>query len=142
MRVVMDTDVVVAGLRSPRGASRAWLRAALRREAELLLSVPLVLEYEAVLTRPEVLAATGGTPERVGRLLDLLCAVGRPLRVSFLWRPTLRDPGDEMVLEAAVAGRADRLLSFNLRDFAGAERLGVRVERPGPAWREWKGDRG
>jgi putative PIN family toxin of toxin-antitoxin system len=139
MRIVLDTDVVVAGLRSRQGSSRAWLRAVLRREVELVLSVPLVLQYEAVLLRPETLAAIGGTPERVGRFLDLLCAVGRPLDISFLWRPMLRDPDDEMVLEAAVHGRADRLLTFNLRDFAGSERLGVRVERPGPAWRAWKG---
>jgi predicted nucleic acid-binding protein len=131
----------MAGLRSPNGASRAWLGAVLRREAGLLLSVPLVLQYEEVLMRPETLTAMGGTPGRVGRFLDLLCRVGQPLQISFLWRPTLRDPGDEMVLETAVGGRADRLLTFNLRDFAGSERLGVTVERPGPAWRRWKGDR-
>lgn len=139
MRVVFDTDVVVAGLRSPSGASRAWLQAVLRREVDMLLSVPLVLQYEAVLLRPETLAAIGGTPERVHRFLDLLCAVGRPLEIAFLWRPVLRDPDDEMVLEAAVQGRADRLLTFNLRDFAGSERLGVQVEQPGPAWRAWRG---
>lgn len=136
---MLDTDVVVAGLRSRQGASRAWLRAVVRHEAELPLSVPLVLQYEAVLLRPETLAAIGGTADRVGRLLDLLCAIGQPLEISFLWRPMLRDPDDEMVLETAVQGRADRLLTFNLRDFAGAARLGVTVERPGPAWQRWRG---
>lgn len=135
----MDTDVVVAGLRSSQGASRAWLRAVIRHEVELAISVPLVFQYEAVLLRPEILAAIKATPTRVGQFLDLLCAVGRPLEISFLWRPMLRDPDDEMVLEAAVHSRADRLLTFNQRDFAGAERLGVTVERPGPAWRIWKG---
>lgn len=142
MRIVLDTDVVVAGLRSPRGASRAWLRAALRREAELLLTVPLVLEYEAVLLRPETLATVRLDAAEIGRLLDALCDRGRRVEVAFLWRPTLRDPNDEMVLEAAVAGRADRLLTFNLRDFSGSERFGVTAERPGPAWRRWKGDEG
>ena len=139
MRVVLDTDVVVAGLRSSRGASRQWLGAVLRGEVEVVLSVPLVLQYEAVLLRPATLAAIGGSRERVGRFLDLLCAVGLAVETVFLWRPMLRDPDDEMVLEAAVHGRVDRLLTFNLRDFAGSERLGVQVALPGPAWRQWRG---
>ena len=77
---------------------------------------------------------------RWGRFSTCCAAVGRPVEVSYLWRPTLHDPDDEMVLEAAVNGRADLLLTFNLRHFAGSERLGVRSERPGPAWRRWKGD--
>ena len=140
MRVVLDTDVVVAGLRSTRGASRLWLHAVLRREVELVLSVPLMLQYEAVLHRPETLEAIQAGPERVGQFLDLLSAVGRPLEISFLWRPVLRDPGDEMVLEAAVNGQVDLLLTFNRRDFAGGERFGIGIERPGPAWRAWKGE--
>ena len=138
MRIVLDTDVVVAGLRSRRGASRAWLRAALRKEIDVVLSVPLVLQYEEVLLRPETLAAIDGTPKRIGQFLDLLCAAGRPVEISFLWRPTLRDPDDEMVLEAAIHGRVDQLLTFNLRDFVAGKRLGVAIEWPGPAWRMWR----
>jgi len=108
-------------------------------EVELLLSVPLMLQYEAVLLRPEIMAATRLDAQQTGKILDLLCAVGRQAEVSFLWRPTLRDPDDEMVLEAAMNGQADRLLTFNLRDFAGSETLSMRIERPGPAWRAWKG---
>ena len=104
----------------------------------MLLSVPLALEYEAVLTRPEQLAAAGATVEQMTGLLDILCAVCEPVEISFLWRPTLRDADDEMVLEVAVNGRADRLLTFNERDFASAGRLGIMVERPGPAWRSWR----
>lgn len=138
MDVTLDTDVLVAAVRSRLGASRAWLRAILRREATLLLSVPLAMEYEAVLLRPENLAVPGVTKARSLALLDALCAVCRPIEIAFLWRPTLRDPDDEMVLEVAVNGRADYLLTFNLKDFAGAERFGVRVARPGPAWRAWR----
>ena len=138
MKLALDTDVLVAGLRSRRGASRAWLRAILAGEATLLLSVPLALQYEAVLTRPEHLAASGASVEEAGRLLDALCAVCSPVEISFLWRPMLRDADDEMVLEVAANGRADRLLTFNERDFAGADRLGLIVERPGPAWRSWR----
>ena len=139
VRVVLDTDVVAAGLRGHRGTSRRWLRAVLRQEAEIVLSVPLVVQYESVLPRPTTLAAIAGSRRRVSRFLDLLCAVGQLTRTSFLWRPMLPDPDDETVLEAALHGRADRLLTFNVRDFAGSERLGVDVERPGPAWRAWKG---
>lgn len=114
---MLDTDVVVAGLRSRRGASRAWLNAVLQREAALLLSVPLALqyEYEAELTRPEQLSASGASRAEAILLLDALCAWCRPVEVSFLWRPMLRDPNDQMVLEVAVKGPADRLLTFNER---------------------------
>ncbi len=138
MKLAVDTDVLIAAARSRRGASRAWLRAILARKAALLLSVPLALQYEAVLTRPEHLAASGASLDEANVLLNALCAVCIPVEISFLWRPMLRDPDDEMVLEVAVNGGADWLLTFNERDFAGAERLGVRVERPGPAWRSWR----
>ena len=104
----------------------------------MLLSVPLALQYEAVLTRPEQLAASGASSAEMTLFLDALCAVCTPVEISFLWRPLLRDADDEMVLEVAVNGQADRLLTFNDRDFAGAARLGVTVERPGPAWRSWR----
>ena len=138
MKLALDTDVLVAAVRSRRGASRAWLRAILTGEATLLLSVPLALQYEAVLTRPEHLAAAGATVEQVTELLDTLFAVCRPVEISFWWRPMLRDADDEMVLEVAVSGRVDRLLTFNERDFAGAGGLGIVVERPGLAWRSWR----
>jgi predicted nucleic acid-binding protein len=138
MRVVLDTDVMVAAVRSRRGASRAWVDAVLRGDATMLLSVPLALQYEAVLMRPEQLAASAATPAEMELLLDALCLICAPVVVSFLWRPVLRDPNDELVLEAAVNGGAEKLLTFNERDFAGAARLGIAVERPGPAWQSWR----
>jgi len=139
MRIVIDTDVMVSAFRSRSGASRAWLRAGLQGEVALLLSVPLVLQYEEVLTRPEHLQAAGTDASTVLRILDALCVVAEPVEVSYLWRPQLNDPTDEMVLEAAVNGRADQLLTFNARDFRGAGAFGINIERPGPAWRKWKG---
>ena len=138
MNLALDTDVLVAALRSRKGASRAWLTTILHGEAMLLLSVPLALQYEAVLTRPEHLAASGASVADIAVLLDALCSICIPVEISFLWRPMLRDANDEMVLETAVNGRADRLLTFNRRDFAGAERLGIIIEQPGPAWRAWR----
>ena len=138
MRLALDTDVLVAAVHRRLGASRMWVRAVLEGKATLLLSVPLALQYEAVLTRPEHLAASGTSASEMTVLLEALFAVCTPVEVLFLWRPMLRDPDDEMVLEVAVNGRADRLLTFNERDFAGAHRLGVTVERPGPAWGAWR----
>jgi putative PIN family toxin of toxin-antitoxin system len=114
---VVDTDVMVAALRSDRGASRQLLLAALNRQFELLLSVPLMLEYEAVLTRPEHLAACGLSGTDVGRVLDDLAAVARPVRLAFRWRPRLSDPNDDMVLETAINGNASAIVTFNQRDF-------------------------
>jgi predicted nucleic acid-binding protein len=113
---VLDTDVAVAALRSDRGASRQLLLAALNRQFELLLSVPLILEYEAVMTRPQHLAACGLSSAEVGHVLDDLAAVARPVRLAFRWRPRLSDPDDDMVLETAINGSAS--VTFNQRDFA------------------------
>jgi predicted nucleic acid-binding protein len=95
-------------LRSDRGASRKLLENALDRSLILLISVPLMIEYEAVLTRPEQLSATGLTSEETNQILDALTTGAEPVRLRFLWRPCLKDPADEMVLETAVNGRADR----------------------------------
>ncbi len=117
---VLDTDVMVAALRSDRGASRQLLLAALDRQFELLLSVSLMLEYEAVLTRAQHLAACGLSSAEIGRVLDDLAAVARPVRLAFRWRPRLPDPDDDMVLETAINGSASAIVTFNQRDFAKA----------------------
>jgi putative PIN family toxin of toxin-antitoxin system len=116
---VLDTDVLVAALRSSRGASRQLLLGALDRRFESLLSVPLILEYEAVFTRPEQLAACALTSKDVGQVLDDLASVARPVALSFRWRPKLPDPNDDMVLETAVNGNANAIVTFNQRDFEG-----------------------
>ena len=134
MRWVLDTDVMVAAIRSDVGASRRLLVAALQRRVGLLVSVPLVIEYEAVLTRPEHLQASGLTAADVNAVLDAVVAIAEPVRLAFLWRPALRDPDDDMVLEAAVNGAADAVVTFNRRDFVrGAKAFGLAVLTPGDA---------
>jgi putative PIN family toxin of toxin-antitoxin system len=130
--LVVDTDVMVASLRSYRGSSRQLLLAALNRQFELLLSVPLMLEYEAVLTRPEHLAAGGLSDIDVGRILDDLAAVARPVRLAFRWRPRLSDPNDDMVLETAINGSASAIVTFNRRDFVSGT-IGFRCAVISPA---------
>ena len=123
VRILLDTTVVVAALRSAAGASRQLLAAALEKRFVLLLSVPLMLEYEAVLTRKEHLKAAGLKAWEVTELLDSLASVADPVVPNFRWRPMLRDPNDDMVFEAALNGAADMLVTFNKRDF---EQLGMR----------------
>jgi predicted nucleic acid-binding protein len=109
---------------------------ALEERYRLLVSVPLILEYEAVLTRPEHLEASGLSAEDVGAILDSVVAVGQPVRLTYLWRPVLTDPGDDMVLETAVNGGADVLVTLNRRHFESARGpLFVTVVSPSGALR-------
>ena len=114
---VIDTDVLVAAFRSSAGASRQVLKSARARRFELLLSVPLMLEYESVLTRPEHLHASGATAADVSAVLDELAAIGKGVELVIRTRPMLLDPNDEMVLETAINGLADAIVTFNDRDF-------------------------
>ncbi|MEY2942403.1 MAG: hypothetical protein RLY97_417 [Pseudomonadota bacterium] len=120
MRLVLDTDVMVAAFRSPSGASAALIESALDGKITLLVSVPVALEYEAVLKRDEHLLATASTIDQMDRRIRSIIALCDPVYRAFRWRPQLRDPADEMVLEAAVNGGADMLVTFNQRDFGTA----------------------
>jgi predicted nucleic acid-binding protein len=126
---------MVAAIRSERGASRRLLRTALEGQGlRLLVSVPLLIEYEAVMTRPEHLMAARLTTDDVGALLDAVAAVAERLELAFLWRPVLPDADDDMVLETALNGRADGIVTFNRRDFEPAgRRFGIVVLSPGEA---------
>jgi len=122
-RVVLDTSALVAAIRSGRGASRALLVGALEGKYTLLASVPLMLEYESVLTRPEHLEASGLSNQDVQAILDAIASVIEPVRLAYLWRPMLPDVADDMVLETAVNGKADVLVTVNRRDFEPAARM-------------------
>ena len=131
MRLVLDTNVVVAALRSPSGASAALLEQALDRRFTLLLSVPLVLEWEGTSVDPAQRIVSGLSEPEVGTIISALCAVGEPVQPWFLWRPQLRDPADEMVLETAVNGSADALVTFDGRDFGNVPgTFGIEVLSP------------
>jgi len=135
-RSVLDTDVLVAAVRSSRGASRILLTAALGRPYPVLASVPLMLQYEAVMTRPEHLAAAGISAADAEILLDAIALVVESIRISYLWRPMLPDPGDDLVLETAVNGQAEAVVTFNRRHFEpAAARFGLEILAPADAVR-------
>ena len=132
LRIVLDTSVVVAALRTRLGAGNAVLRLVAQRRVVALATPPLFLEYEDVLKRPEHQLVHGLTPEAVDQFLAELAALVEPVEVHFQWRPQSRDPNDEMVLEAAINGEADALVTYNIPDFAEAgERFRISVLRPG-----------
>jgi putative PIN family toxin of toxin-antitoxin system len=132
MRLVLDTAILAAAIRSNRGASNRILTACFQGRADILVSVPLMMEYEAVMTRAEHLKASGLTRNEVEALLDELAAILVPVELAFLWRPNLPDADDDMVLETAANGRADALVTFNRRDFMPvAAKFGVDVLLPG-----------
>ena len=122
--VVLDTNVLVAAMRSRQGASYRLLTLVGSGKFEVSVSVGLVLEYEDALTRKALV----GKDDR-DDVLDYVCAANKP-KVYYLWRPMLRDPNDDLVLELAVAGGCEAIVTFNKRDFAGTERFGIRILSP------------
>ncbi len=123
-------------MRSPKGASAALLMAARRDEITILANVALALEYEATCLRAEHGVAAGLRPSQVGIFIDAVIAMAEPVESHFLWRPQLRDPADELVLEAAANGRASAIVTFNRQDFGEAPMLfGIEVLSPVDALR-------
>jgi putative PIN family toxin of toxin-antitoxin system len=130
-RIVLDTDILVAALDSPTGASRRLLPEILDGNVQMLMSTALLVEYEAVLTRPKVLDMIGIDAGSVLAVLDELAGLCVPVALDYRWRPVAADPDDDMVIETAINGAADTIATFNVRDMrAGAERFGITVERP------------
>lgn len=131
MRLVLDTNVVVAAFRSRHGASNALLRLADEGLVTPLCSTALFLEYEAVLSRTEIRAATGHTMRDVNAVMSAIAAIAVGVDISFRTRPMLSDASDEMVLEAALNGQAEAIVTHNGRDFHPAVKLGIAVATPG-----------
>ena len=127
MRVVIDTNVLVAALRSSKGAAFRVLTQMRDRRFEFVLSVPLFLEYEDVLKRPGLVPLP---MVAIDKLLKLLALNGTPREIFFLWRPFLKDAKDDMVLEVALAGGCAAIVTYNRKDFEGASQLGIEVWTP------------
>jgi putative PIN family toxin of toxin-antitoxin system len=125
--LILDTSVVASALRSRYGASNVVLRFGLSGTATLLASTSLFLEYEDVLLRPEQRLVHGLSLVQVNEFLEELAGIIEPVEIHYRWRPQVTDPGDEMVLEAAMNGRANALVTHNIRHFAPA---GLRFKLP------------
>lgn len=139
VRAVLDTSVVTAALRSRTGASNALLHFVSSQKLKLLASAPLFLEYEDVLLRPEQRLVHGLSVEQIHRFLAELASWIEPVEIHFLWRPRVSDPGDEMVLEAAINGGAEVLITHNVRHFEPATlRFQLEVLTPQEALRRLK----
>jgi putative PIN family toxin of toxin-antitoxin system len=127
-RIVLDTNVLVSALRSRRGRSNQLVSLVGSETFGLVISVPLVLEYEdAALRQVDALVYTS---DEVREIIDFLCWAGEATPIYYLWRPFLPDPKDDLVLEAAVAGRCDTIVTFNQRDFQGVDKFGLQVRTP------------
>jgi putative PIN family toxin of toxin-antitoxin system len=127
--IIIDTNVMVAGLRSRRGSAFRLLTLVGMGQFDIHLSVPLVLEYEEVLLRELPHLQVPRTV--VEDVLDFHCTVATRHQIFFLWRPYLPDPSDDMLLELAVVARCDFIVTYNLRDFVGVERFALRAIEPG-----------
>ena len=130
LRVIFDTSLLVAAARSHNGASFRLLSMLPSRDFEIALTVALYTEWQAVLTRPEHLPP-GATAESVVAFLRYLASLAHLQEVHFLWRPFLRDPDDDMVLECAVASSSQYIVTHNIKDFRRAPELKVQAVTPG-----------
>jgi putative PIN family toxin of toxin-antitoxin system len=128
-RIVVDTNVLIAGLRSRDGHAFQLLQFVGKGEFDIHLSVPLVMEYEAILYRelPNLLVSLA----TVDDMLDYWCEVGKQHEIFFLWRPFLRDPGDDMVLEITVKAECEFIITYNQKHFSGIEQFGIKALTPG-----------
>ena len=127
--IVIDTNVVVAALRSKRGASFKLISLIGTKKFKIHDSVALVLEYEDVIQRHRV--ELGFSQDEVSELIDSLCALAKHNRIYFLWRPSLPDANDEMILELAVSAHCEYIVTHNIADFTGIEKFGVKAITPG-----------
>ncbi len=127
-QVVLDTNVIVSGLRSRRGTAFRLLTLVGTGKFDIHLSVPLVLEYQEVLSRE--LSNLYVTATDIEQLIEFHCLVAKRHKIFFLWRPYLPDPKDDMVLELAVKAGCDSVVTYNTRDFVGIERFGIRTVTP------------
>ena len=136
IRVILDTDVLYAGLYSSEGASFQILRSIERGRIQITLSTPLLFEYEDILNRKK--SELGLSEQKIEAILDNLCRLSDHQKIYFLWRPFLQDPKDDHILEVAVASQTNIIVTHNIRDFKGIDKFGIRAITPKQLLKEIK----
>lgn len=128
LEIVVDTNVLVAALRSKRGAASLFFRSLDDERWQVNVSNPLLLEYEEVLKRDEMRKFI--SHDEVDDLIDALCSISAYQKIFYLWRLMVRDPNDAFVFELAVRANVDFLITFNTEDFPQAVEFGVKLATP------------
>lgn len=129
LRVIFDTNVVAAALRSKSGASFALISMLPSPKFEISLSLPLYMEYLDVLMRPNI-KPTGISNAEILDFIDEILLNSKTNDIYFLWRPWLKDEKDDMILELAIASNAEYIVTFNVKDFRNIELFGIEAIRP------------
>lgn len=127
-RVVIDTNVFIAALRSKKGASFKLLFETPRKKFTQNVSTSLIFEYESVAKRET--QNIGLTDEHIDSILDMLCFLSTKCKIFYLWRPVLRDPKDDMILELAIESQSDYIITYNKKDFKGIDKFGIEALTP------------
>jgi len=128
IRIVLDTNILYAGLYSSKGASFKLLRAIEKDRVKMVISTTLLFEYEDVLKRSK--SVLGLSDGEIEKLLDYFCLKSDHQKIHFLWRPQLPDPKDDHILELAVASGTSLIVTYNAKDFKGIASFGVRSITP------------
>ncbi|PXF56954.1 MAG: putative toxin-antitoxin system toxin component, PIN family [Deltaproteobacteria bacterium] len=129
IKVIIDTNILVTALKSDKGAAYALISKLPSKKFQLSISVPLYTEYQDVLTREEHLTGTN-TKKEILNFLRYLCKIANRQKIFFLWRPWLKDPKDDMVLELAVASKSQYIITYNLQDFKNIQSFGIEAITP------------
>jgi putative PIN family toxin of toxin-antitoxin system len=127
-QIVVDTNVLIAALRSNKGASYKLIKLITSGKFELNISVPLILEYESIAKRYQ--DETNLTSQEIDDIIDYVCSKANEREIYYLWRPHLKDPKDDMVLELAVAGGCSHIITFNIKDFTNIAVFGIEAIGP------------
>jgi len=127
-QIVADTNVFISALRSQFGASYKLFSLIDKDVYKLNMSIPLALEYEAVAKR--MIGEISLNEEEIDNILDFVISNSNRWEIYYLWRPQLKDPGDDMVLELAVTASCNYIVTHNVKDFKGIENFGVQAITP------------
>ena len=136
IRIILDTNVLYAGLYSSEGASYQILRAIERGQIQIILSTTLLFEYEDILNRKK--SELGLSEKQIEAVLDNLCRLSDHQKIYYLWRPFLKDPNDDHILELAVASQTEIIVTHNIKDFNGINNFGIRAITPKQLLKEIK----